>query len=242
MFPVRDLNPTRRLPILTYILIGINVLVFLWEQTLSPEQLQNAFMEMAVVPANLSADPLSLEALLDSVRSMFFHGGWAHLIGNMLYLYLFGDNLEDRLGYILYLVMYFVSGFVAVAAQVIIDPNSTIPLVGASGAIAGVLGGYLILFPGVRVQGIIPLGRFSTLAEWPAWIVLGMWFVLQLFNGVASLGVPTEATTGGVAFFAHIGGFVAGLVLTFLFTRIVPQPPAPQQREMLYERAQRYRF
>lgn len=242
MFPVRDLNPTRRLPILTYILIGINVLVFLWEQTLSPEQLQNAFMEMAVVPANLSANPLSLEALLDSVRSMFFHGGWAHLLGNMLYLYLFGDNLEDRLGYILYLVMYFISGFAAVAAQVIIDPNSTIPLVGASGAIAGVLGGYLIMFPGVRVQGIIPLGGFSRMAEWPAWIVLGMWFVLQLFNGVASLGVPTEATTGGVAFFAHIGGFVAGLVLTFLFTRMVPQPPAPQRREMLYERAQRYRF
>lgn len=242
MFPVRDLNPTRRLPILTYILIGINVLVFLWEQTLTPEQLQNAFMEMAVVPANLSANPLSLEALLDSVRSMFFHGGWAHLLGNMLYLYLFGDNLEDRLGYILYLVMYFISGFAAVAAQVIIDPNSTIPLVGASGAIAGVLGGYLIMFPGVRVQGIIPLGGFSRMAEWPAWIVLGMWFVLQLFNGVASLGVPTEATTGGVAFFAHIGGFVAGLVLTFLFTRMVPQPPAPQRREMLYERAQRYRF
>ncbi len=239
MFPIRDLNPTRRLPVLTYVLLAVNILVFLWQQTLSPEQLFNFFMEQAAVPANITANPFSLETVLDVIRSMFLHGGWAHLIGNMLYLYLFGDNIEDRLGYILYLVLYFASGFVAVAAQVIIDPTSTIPMVGASGAIAGVLGSYLIMFPGVRVQGIIPIGRLSSLAEWPAWIVLGMWFVLQFFNGVASLSVPTEETAGGVAFFAHIGGFIAGLVLTLLFMRMVPQPPAEQRRELLYNRSRR---
>ncbi len=237
MLPLRDLNPTRRLPVLTYGLIAVNVLVFIWEMSLSPEQLQQAFMTLSVVPANVSADPFSLETLLDLLRSMFFHGGYEHIIGNMLYLWLFGDNVEDRFGGLLYLVLYFVTGFVAAIAQVVIDPTSTIPLVGARGAIAGVLGGYLILYPGVRVQGIIMLGRFSQLSDWPAWAVLGLWFVLQLFNGIASLGV--ETASGGVAFFAHIGGFVAGVVLTYLFMAIIPQPPADQRRELLYQRARR---
>lgn len=239
MLPLRDLNPTRRTPYLTYLLIGVNVLVFLWQQTLSQEELFRLFVDYAVVPARISADPFSLTAVLDVVRSMFLHGGWAHLLGNMLYLYLFGDNVEDRMGEILYLGMYFVSGFVAVAAQVLIDPQSQIPMVGASGAIAGVLGSYLIMYPGVRVMGIIPLGFFAYFVEWPAWIVLGMWFVVQLFSGVASLGV--ETATGGVAFFAHIGGFVAGIVITVIFLAMMPQPPAEQRRQLLYDRAQRYR-
>jgi membrane associated rhomboid family serine protease len=172
---------------------------------------------------------------------MFMHGGFEHIIGNMLYLYLFGDNLEDRMGVLLYAGLYLVSGFVAVIAQVLISPGSTVPMIGASGAIAGVLGGYLIMFPNVRVRGIIPLGRIGSIQEMPAIFVLGFWFVLQLFNGLASLGVPT-ASEGGTAFFAHIGGFVAGLVLTWLFMRMVPQPPSSERNQMLYQRTQRHPF
>lgn len=241
MLPIQDVNPTRRLPILTYILIGVNVLFFLWELTLSETQLMEAFQNYAVVPANFSAAPFSIESILDGLRSMFFHGGFEHIIGNMLFLWLFGDNLEDRLGAILYLIVYFVSGFVAIFAQVAIDPTSQIPLIGASGAIAGVLGGYLVLFPGVTVRALIPVGRISTLQNVPAFIVLGMWFVLQLISGFASLGVPT-AYGGGVAFFAHIGGFIAGALMVFLYSRLVPQPPVEQRRQMLYQRAPRYWF
>jgi membrane associated rhomboid family serine protease len=241
MLPTQDINPTRRTPILTWVLIAINVLVFLWELSLGENGLEAMFRELSVVPANISAAPFSLESILDSIRSMFFHGGYEHIFGNMLYLYLFGDNLEDRLGKILYLVLYFVSGFVAIAAQVIMDPASTIPLVGASGAIAGVLGGYLVLFPTVKVRGIIPLGRTGAMSELPAWVVLGFWFVLQVINGVASLGGGAEYG-GGVAFFAHIGGFVAGLLMTVAFMNFVPQPPESQRNEMLYQRAQRHLF
>jgi len=241
MLPLKDLNPTRRIPYLTYAFIAVNVIVFIWEQFLSAAELQDVFMRLSVVPANVMQDPFSLETLLDFVRSMFFHGGWAHLLGNMLYLWLFGDNLEDRMGVVLFVILYFLGGFVATTAQIIVDPNSTIPMVGASGAIAAVLGGYLLLFPGVRVRGIIPLGFFSRMVEWPAWSVLGLWFVMQLFNGVVSVALVTS-TTGGVAFFAHIGGFIAGLALTWIFLKLVPQPPAAQRREVLYERADRYRY
>ncbi len=240
MLPMQDINPTRRTPILTYVLIVINVLVFLWQLTLSEAQLQQTFVDLALVPAALRTQPIG-ESVLDFLRSMFFHGGFDHIFGNMLYLWLFGDNVEDRLGEILYLILYFASGFVAGLAQVVIDPNSTIPMVGASGAIAGVLGSYLLLFPGVRVRGLVLLGRISTMQELPAWIVLGFWFVLQLVNGFASLDVNSQYG-GGVAFFAHIGGFIAGIVITFIVTRFVPQPPVEERREALYERAQRYRF
>jgi membrane associated rhomboid family serine protease len=241
MLPLKDLNPTRRIPIVTYALIGVNVAVFIWELLLPAPELQQLFLRLSIVPASVVQSPLALDTLLDFVRSMFFHGGWAHLLGNMLYLWLFGDNLEDRMGVVLYLVFYFVSGFAASIAQILVDPGSTIPLIGASGAIAGVLGGYLILFPGVRVRGIIPLGLFSRMAEWPAWIVLGMWFAVQLLNGAVSLGVDSGAT-GGVAFIAHVAGFVVGLVLTWIFTRLVRQPPSERRREVLYERARRYRY
>ncbi|MBI5667456.1 MAG: rhomboid family intramembrane serine protease [Chloroflexi bacterium] len=238
MFPLQDINPRKRMPIITYTLIILNVLVFFWELSLSDQALQNAFLDLASVPANLTRDPISLEAFMDIMRSMFMHGGWEHILGNMLYLWLFGDNVEDRLGSLLYLVLYFGSGFVAAIAQTLIDPASRIPMIGASGAIAGVLGSYLIMFPGVRVRGIVPLGYFSRMAEWPAWTVLGLWFVLQLVQGFGSLGVPAEYG-GGVAFFAHIGGFVAGVVLTWIFMQLVPQPPPTERRQMLYRRAQR---
>lgn len=241
MLPLKDLNPTRRTPFITYTLVAINVAVFLWEQSFSVAELQDIFLRLSVVPASVVQNPFALETFLDMVRSMFLHGGWAHLLGNMLYLWLFGDNIEDRLGVILYLAIYFVSGIAASIAQILIDPNSPIPLIGASGAIAGVLGGYLILFPGVRVRGIVPLGRISRLAEWPAWSVLGLWFVIQFLNGALSLGVEV-GVTGGIAFFAHIGGFIAGLILTLIFAQLIPQPPAEDRREVLYQRARRYRF
>ncbi len=242
MFPLKDLNPTRRFPVLTYVLIGLNILVFIWEQTLSPDALQSAFMTLSVVPANVTANPFSVETVLDMARSMFFHGSLAHIGGNMLYLYLFGDNVEDRLGRPLFLVLYFASGFAAALAQVMIDPGSTIPLVGASGAIAGVLGAYLVLYPTVRVRGIVPIGRISRMAEWPAWAVLALWFGLQLINGVGSLGMGAAALGGGVAFFAHVGGFVLGVLFTGLFVLVMPQPPVVQRQGMLYDRARRYRF
>jgi membrane associated rhomboid family serine protease len=241
MLPLKDLNPTRRTPVITYGLIAANVLVFLWEQSFSAGELQEQLLNLSIVPAQVVENPFSLETFLDFVRSMFFHGGWAHLLGNMLYLWLFGDNIEDRMGRLLYPFFYLAGGFAAALAQVAIDPSSTIPLIGASGAIAGILGGYLIMFPGVKVRGIIPLGWFARWAEWPAWAVLGLWFVLQLFNGAISLGVQTGAM-GGVAFFAHIGGFLAGIAMTWAFMRLLPQPPAEQRRDLLYERARRYRF
>jgi len=241
MLPLKDLNPTRRIPFVTYALILANVLVFIWEQTLSATELQEAFMNLSIVPAYVFQDPLSLETFLDFVRSMFFHGGWAHLIGNMLYLWLFGDNIEDRMGVVLYLFLYFLGGSIAAFAQIIFSPNSLIPMVGASGAIAAVLGAYLILFPGVRVMGIVPLGLINAFTEWPAWIVLGLWFVVQLFNGLVTVAVETS-TTGGVAFFAHVGGFVVGLVLTWLFMKVVPQVSPEERRQVLYDRARRYRY
>lgn len=238
MIPLNDLNPTRRTPIFTWGLIAINLLVFLWEST-QPEPLLQAFFERnAVVPAQIAAAPLALGTQFDIIRSMFLHGGWAHLLGNMLYLYLFGDNVEDRLGRPLFLLLYFVCGYAAVLAQVAIDPSSEIPLIGASGAIAGVLGSYLVLFPGVRVRGIIPIGLFSRMAEWPAWGVLALWFGLQLFSGLASLGPQSN---GGVAFFAHIGGFVLGALVT-LPILAMPQPDRTDRYEMLYDRARRYRY
>jgi membrane associated rhomboid family serine protease len=243
MLPLQDINPRRRFPILMFVLVAINILVFLWEMSMGEQQLAAAFQDLSVVPRNLTANPFSLESLMDCIRSMFFHGGIEHIAGNMLYLYLFGDNVEDRLGSLLFIVLYFISGFVAIIAQVITAPQSDIPLIGASGAIAGVLGAYLVMFPGVKVRGIIPIGRVSSMQEWPAYAVLGLWFVTQLFNGVAAL-VPADDAQygGGVAFFAHVGGFIAGALIAFLYTRAVPQPPADERREALYQRAQRYPF
>jgi membrane associated rhomboid family serine protease len=241
MLPLKDLNPTRRIPFITYGLILINVAVFVWTLLQPAAELQGIFMQLSVVPVNITENPLALETPLDIVRSMFFHGSWLHLLSNMLYLWLFGDNVEDRMGTVLYIILYFISGFAAAFSQILIDPYSGIPLIGASGAIAGVLGSYLLLFPGVRVRGIIILGRFSRIDEWPAWAVLVMWFVLQLIYGVLSIGAGA-GESGGVAFFAHVGGFVFGMLYTWIFMKLVPQPPVEQRREVLYERAERYRF
>jgi membrane associated rhomboid family serine protease len=230
MLPLQDINPTYRRPYLTWTLIAVNVLVFMYELTLDQRGLALLFANDAVVPYQFT-NHFDLDAVLDILRSMFFHGGWSHLIGNMLYLYIFGDNVEDRFGKIVYALFYLVCGAAAAITQVLIDPQSLVPMVGASGAIAGVLGAYALLFPGVRVRGLVFLGYFSRVAEVPALLVLGFWFVLQLFSGLLSLGVET-----GVAVFAHIGGFVAGMALAGLFMKIIPQPPTATRRQWVHDR------
>lgn len=221
MIPIYDHNPTRGRPTVTLILIILNVLIFLFEFSLSPRQLQALFESYAIIPRELvtmvSAEFFTL------ITSQFLHGGWWHLLGNMVYLWIFGDNLEERLGHLRFLLFYLLTGFIAGLAQVVIEPSSSLPIVGASGAIAGVLGGYLLLYPLARVTTIIPIFFFARFPL-PAILVLGFWFITQFFNGVASIGAPTE-TGGGVAFFAHIGGFIAGFVLVRLFGRKQAQSP-----------------
>ena len=218
MIPLRDTNPTQSTPIVTIVLIALNVLVFLGELALQAQGQFNQFiMSWGVIPAELTSQFLREWPTLFS--AMFMHGGWAHLLGNMLYLWIFGDNIEDRLGSGRFLLFYIVAGLAATTLQVAINPGSQVPNIGASGAIAGVLGGYLILFP--RTQILTLVFRFVTRV--PAVIVLGFWFVYQFILGVTSLG-QLDAQTGGVAFFAHVGGFVAGMVLIKPFgIGLVPQ-------------------
>lgn len=233
MLPIKDLNPTKRFPIINIMLIAINVIVyFVFQASLAPQAAYDLASEWAVVPVLIVRD-FNSEAVLDIIRAMFMHGSIAHLGGNMLYLWIFGDNLEDRLGIPLYLAFYFTAGAAATFAQINIDPTSQVPMLGASGAIAGVLGGYLVMFPQVRVRGLIFLGRFARLADVSAIWVLGFWFLLQVLEGLASIG---GVAGGGVAFFAHIGGFIAGVVMMFIYLRINPQPPATKRRNLMYQR------
>lgn len=205
MFPIGDDNNTRRgVPLVTYALIVLNVLFFLVELNGG----ESFILQWAFVPSRFLANPVG--DLLTLFTSMFMHGGWVHLGGNMLYLWIFGDNVEDRLGHGKYLVFYLLCGLAATFAQLAFSLGSNIPNLGASGAIAGVLGAYLVMFPQGRVrvlqgQRVIPM---------PALIVIGFWFVLQLFSGIGS--IANIADTGGVAYMAHIGGFIAGFVLTYL--------------------------
>ena len=209
MFPLRDRLPSRTTPFVTWLLIAANVLAFLYELAMVEAAGDRFIFAWGLVPARFAADPAG-EALT-VVTSMFLHGGWLHLGGNLLFLWIFGDNVEDRLGHSRYTAFYLLSGAAAAGAQILIDPGSPVPMVGASGAIAGVLGGYVLLYPRARVLVVFPIFFFIQFFELPAWVVIGEWFVLQLFNGALSLG-PRSAS-GGIAFFAHIGGFVAGLVM-----------------------------
>lgn len=213
MIPIRDLIPTRRVPVINYLLILANIIVFVAEWLAGPGQ-ESMIYQYALIPANFTTG-LKLGDITDIFTGMFMHAGLAHIAGNMLYLWIFGDNVEDSMGAGKYLVFYLVGGVVASLAHIITNPGSQIPTVGASGAIAAVLGAYLVLYPRSRVVTFIPLGFFMRLATIPASIVLGLWFILQLFSGVLSLG---GSDVGGVAFWAHIGGFVSGVVLAKLFT------------------------
>jgi membrane associated rhomboid family serine protease len=224
MMPLRDTQERHGFPIVNIVLIAINVLVFFYEMSLG-RNLEGFIRSAAFVPAEYFAPGNVVADARSVLVSMFLHGGWMHLIGNMLYLWIFGDNVEDRLGHVKYIAFYLLSGWAATLAHGYADTSSMIPSVGASGAIAGVLGAYLLLFPRARVLTLVPLGFYTQLRELPALLVLGMWFVLQLFSGVASLGGRQQA---GVAWWAHIGGFVAGMILIKAMTLGRKQsPPAP---------------
>ncbi len=205
MFPIGDDNSARRtVPVVTYMLILLNVLVFLLELTAG----EPFIVQWSVVPRRLLSNPASDFPTL--FTSMFMHAGWLHLLGNMLYLWIFGDNVEDTLGHLKYLVFYVICGLAADFAQILVGPNSNIPNLGASGAIAGVLAAYLVMFPRGQVRVIMGYGVIPM----PALVVIGLWIVLQLVSGIGS--ITTAAETGGVAYMAHIGGFLAGLVMAFV--------------------------
>lgn len=207
MIPLRDVIPSRTTPYVTVTIIVVNALVFVFELRLPLTDRARFIEAYGIVPA--AVVPLSL------LTSMFLHGGWLHFLGNMLYLWIFGNNIEDVMGHGRFIVFYLACGILAALSHAVTDPGSNIPMVGASGAISGVLGAYLLLYPRARVLVLIPFGFFTRIMYVPAGFVLGLWFLLQLFSGGASLG----RGGGGVAWFAHVGGFVAGMALIGLFKR-----------------------
>jgi rhomboid family protein len=219
MLPIRDDQPRYSTPFVTWFLIGINLLIFLFEFTLDPRSLNLVIHQFGVVPYHTAAFlagsqryPLPV-VVLPFFTSMFLHGSWMHVIGNMWFLYIFGDNVEDYLGHFKYLVFYILTGLIAMVTQVAINVHSTVPTLGASGAIAGVLGAYFVLYPKARV-----LTWFFVFVLWvPAWIILGYWFVLNFLSGAATAVAVQGQNMGGVAFWAHVGGFVSGAMLVKVF-------------------------
>lgn len=217
MIPLHDDNPTDITPYVTFALIGLCVLVFLWQVSLG-EHIERAIYSLGMIPATVFGDKslppelVVVPAWMTMFTSMFMHGGWMHLIGNMLYLWIFGNNVEDSMGHARFVVFYLLCGVAAVLAQALPNPDSVIPMVGASGAISGVLGAYLLLYPHARVLVVLPLGFLLYSTRVPAGFVLGFWFLIQL---ISSLNANPDE--GGVAFGAHAGGFVAGMALIAFF-------------------------
>jgi hypothetical protein len=222
MIPFRDNIPSRSTPIITISLILINIVVFIYELSLG-DALEPFIFQFGVTPAAVASWPQSdlpfLAIIIPFLSSMFLHGGWLHLIGNMWYLWIFGDNIEDRLGHFTFLIFYLLCGIGAGVVHTILNIHSTVPSVGASGAIAGVLGAYVVSYPFARVLTLVPIFVFLQVIEIPALIVLGFWFVMQFFYGAASLAATSVSETGGVAWWAHVGGFVIGILLIGLFPR-----------------------
>ena len=230
MIPVGDSTRRRITPYVNVGIIIASVLVFLYELSLDSIDINRFFLDWGVIPVQIVdwlESPSGLEEPATIATAMFIHGGWLHLIGNMLFLWVFGDNVEDAMGHGRYLLFYLLAGVGAVALQVFVDPDSRIPMVGASGAIAGVLGAYLVLYPRARVSVVIPWLWFLGVFPVPAAFLIVFWFLLQLLNGVAALG-PATGVTQGIAFWAHVGGFIVGLVLVWVFRRRRPRrrPPA----------------
>ena len=220
MIPLRDDNPSELRPVVTVSVILVATFVFLWQLSLGPRGGEAAVYSLGLIPSVLlGTHPLPPELVIvppcwTILTSMFMHASWLHLIGNMLYLWIFGDNVEDAMGHARFVVFYLLCGIAAALAQVLPDPHSTMPMIGASGAISGVLGAYLLLFPRARVLMLVPIGFFLTTFRWPAAIVLLLWFGLQFLSSAL-----TPAGSGGVAFRAHVGGFIAGMLLVGLFKR-----------------------
>ena len=231
LLPIKDVNPHRRFPIVTLILIGLNIFAFLTTASgfsLGPEasyrygavpcdvlSSASCVLPQGVDPQLAAAWMDSRPALLSVITSMFMHGDVLHIAFNMLFLWVFGNNVEDRLGRVRFPIFYFATGIVAAYAHILFSANSGVPIVGASGAISGVLGGYIILWPSATIVSLVTLGFFFFTVRLPAWITLGLWFVVQLFGGLVGLG--RTGPSGGVAFLAHVGGFVAGLILILPF-------------------------
>lgn len=214
MIPLHDDNPTQRFAWMTALLIAVNVAAFLYELSVSstgPNALNSFVATYGFTPKLYFAHPFSLLGIVTIFTSMFLHAGWLHIGGNMLFLWIFGNNIEDRLGPFVFLGFYLIAGLAATLGQGFVDSSSTIPSLGASGAIAGVLGAYLLLYPRARVLTAIIIVIFVELVRIPAVIVIGVWFLLQLASGVGSLGGP--ANQGGVAYFAHVWGFLAGMAM-----------------------------
>ena len=235
MFPYRDENVTLRTPFVTYALIAANVAAWVLVQGAgSPRALATSVCNLGLVAGELTgqlrpgtAFPMGdgMACVVDPgpqplhvLTHMFLHGSWMHLLGNMWFLWIFGNNVEDSMGHLRFVVFYVACGLVAALLQVFIAPDSGVPMVGASGAISGVMGGYVMLYPRARVYVLLPLGFFITTVAMPAWTMIGYWALIQLLSGVVSLGAEGEAG-GGVAFWAHVGGLVAGIVLIRLFAR-----------------------
>jgi len=220
MIPLRDSNRSYHFPVMNWLLIVANALVFFYELGLSDGQLERFIGSYALVPARIEDAPITFGITIFS--SMLLHAGWFHVLSNMWVLFIFGDNVEDRMGALPYLVFYLLSGLAAGLLQTTLTPGSSVPVLGASGAIAGVLGAYIFLFPRARVVTLVPIFFFISLIEVPAIIFLGFWFFSQLFSGLASIGAQAAQ---GVAWWAHIGGFAVGLVLCSFFSR---RPPPRQ--------------
>ena len=203
MIPLRDVIPSRTFPFFTITFIVLNSIAFFFEQSMSRRTLEHFIQMYGLVPARFD--------VLTVFTSMFLHGGWGHFLGNMLFLWIFGDNVEDRLGHGRFVFFYLLCGVAAVAAHVYVNPTSTIPTIGASGAIAGVLGAYFVLYPHSRVLALVPLVIIFEIVEVPAILFLGLWFLMQFFYVGMAAAVRTSAEGGGVAFWAHIAGFIAGM-------------------------------
>jgi len=213
MIPLRDVIPSRTVPFLTIGIIVVNALAWFYELGLPREELPVFLRQFGVVPAYFSPPTL--------ITSMFLHGSWSHVLGNMWYLWIFGDNVEDRMGHFRFLIFYLLCGIIAALGQILIDPTSTLPTIGASGAIAGVMGAYFVLYPQSRVLTLIPLIIFWEIVELPAIFLLGFWFLMQLFSAGA-IAATANSQMGGVAFMAHVAGFLTGVAGVFVFRKREP--------------------
>ncbi len=217
MIPLRDDNPTVLTPVVTVSLILANAAVFFYELSLNPRLLEALIYHMGMVPAALTHGHIpGAGGYATVLSSMFLHGGWMHILGNMLYLWIFGNNVEDSMGHLRFIIFYLLAGIAAAMTHLALNPAATAPTIGASGAISGVLGAYLVLSPNARIQTLITLGFFIRIVYLPAWVLLIFWIGLQLLNQSLAAGDPNA---GGVAYAAHIGGFAAGLVLILFFRK-----------------------
>lgn len=228
MIPLKDDIPSETFPFVNYTLIALNLAVFLFEISLSPVHLTRFIYNFGFVPFKFSyilscANCSALQAILPVFTSMFIHGGWFHILGNMLFLYIFGDNVEDALGHLKFLIFYLLTGFAAAMFQYLIHPFSKTPMIGASGAIAGVLGAYFILYPHARVFTLIFFLFFVDIIPLPAFVYIFLWFIMQIINGSAALALQGA---GGVAWWAHIGGFVAGMGMVL----VIKKKPRPRYK------------